>query len=118
MEGPARRFYESSLKNNNELTFGELKQKMIAYFRDEQSFAASFASFSSAQQYERESVRDFSVRLQSLVNKSSEEAESELSDSFRAKMLMSQFMSGLKQAIKAPVIVNDPSSFKEAIEFA
>ncbi|GBM14504.1 hypothetical protein AVEN_101153-1 [Araneus ventricosus] len=119
MEGPARRFYESSLKNNSELTFGVLKQKMIAHFKDEQSFAASFASFSSAQQYEHESIRDFSVRLQSLVNKSfSEEAESELSDSFRAKMLLSQFMSGLKQSIKAPVIVYDPSSFKEAVEFA
>ncbi|GBN83801.1 hypothetical protein AVEN_114891-1 [Araneus ventricosus] len=32
-------------------------------------------------------------------------------------MLLSQFMSGLKQAIKAPVIVHDPSSFKEAVEF-
>ncbi|GBN43789.1 hypothetical protein AVEN_87726-1 [Araneus ventricosus] len=118
MKGPARRFYESSLKNNSELTFGVLKQKMIAHFKDEQSFAASFASFASAQQYEHESVRDFSVRLQSLVNKSfSEEAESELSNSFRAKMLLSQFMSGLKQAIKAPVIVHDPSSFKEAEEF-
>ncbi|GBL87927.1 hypothetical protein AVEN_192089-1 [Araneus ventricosus] len=119
MEGPARRFYESSLKNNSELTFGVLKQKMIAHFKDEQSFAASFASFSSAQQYEHESIRDFSVRLQSLVNKSfSEEAESELSDSFRAKMLLSQFVSGLKQSIKAPVIAHDPSSFKEAVEFA
>ncbi|GBM44175.1 hypothetical protein AVEN_257118-1 [Araneus ventricosus] len=114
-----RRFYESSLKSNSDLTFGVLKQKMIAHFKDEQSFAASFASFSSAQQYELETIKDFSVCLQSLVNKRfSEEAESELSDSFRARMLLSQFMSGLKQSIKAPVIVHDPSSFKEAVEFA
>ncbi|GBM81521.1 hypothetical protein AVEN_227774-1 [Araneus ventricosus] len=33
-------------------------------------------------------------------------------------MLLSQFMSGLKQAIKAPVIVHGPSSFKEAVEFS
>ncbi|GBO06935.1 hypothetical protein AVEN_11423-1 [Araneus ventricosus] len=112
-------FYESSLKSNSELTFGVLKQKMIAHFKDEQSFATSFATFSSAQQYELESIRDFSVRLQSLVNKRfSEKAESELSDSFRDKMLLSQFMFELKQSIKAPVIVHDPSSFKEAVEFA
>ncbi|GBM51891.1 hypothetical protein AVEN_186180-1 [Araneus ventricosus] len=88
---------------------------MIAHFRDEQSSA----SFSSAQQYEHESARDFSVPLQSLGNKSfPEEEESELSDRFRAKMLLSQFRSRLKQAIKAPVIVHDTSSFKEAVEFS
>ncbi|GBM81520.1 hypothetical protein AVEN_227773-1 [Araneus ventricosus] len=59
MEGTARRFYESPLKNNNELSYGVLKQKMISHFKDEESFAASFASFSSAQQYEHESVRIF-----------------------------------------------------------
>ncbi|GBO25293.1 hypothetical protein AVEN_148578-1 [Araneus ventricosus] len=70
---------------------------------------------------EQESVKDFSVRIEGLahrcLNNHLENGEN-ISDSFRARLLLSQFVSGLKQSIKAQVVVANPSDFKTAVEIA
>ncbi|GBO25187.1 hypothetical protein AVEN_176571-1 [Araneus ventricosus] len=120
IEGPAKKYYDSSIKQNSELTYDTFKNFIVSHFADDQSFAIDFAKFSSAQQYEHESVRDFSVRLQSLVNKSfcDDTEENEVLSKFRTKILLSKFMSGLKPSLKAPLVVQNPTQFKEAVEVA
>ncbi|CAL1270577.1 unnamed protein product, partial [Larinioides sclopetarius] len=120
IEGPAKTFLEASRKTNANLDFDKFKKLIISHFVDKKSFDIDFDRLSSAQQYEHESVRDFSVRLQSLVNKSfsDDTEESDVLGKFRTKILLSKFMSGLKPSLRAPLVVHNPSTFMEAVEVA
>ncbi|GBO23097.1 hypothetical protein AVEN_200633-1 [Araneus ventricosus] len=120
LEGPARKFYESSLKKVGGLNYETFKQSILTHFKEDSSFATDFARFSSAQQFEHESVKDFSVRLESLINKSfdQEGEDSEVLRNFKFKIILSQFVSGLKQNVKSPLIIQNPKTFKEAVDFA
>ncbi|GBN92763.1 hypothetical protein AVEN_247802-1 [Araneus ventricosus] len=120
IEGPATKYYDSSIKKNTELTYDSFKNLIVSHFADDQSFAIDSVRLFSAQQYEHESVRDFSVRLQSLDNKSfcDDTEENEVLSKLRTKILLSKFMSGLKPNLKVPLVVQNPSRFKDAVEVA
>ncbi|GBM05491.1 hypothetical protein AVEN_94777-1 [Araneus ventricosus] len=117
--GPARKFYKSSLKKNNELNYDTLKNSMLTSFRENSSFAADFARFSSAQQFEHESMRDFSIRLEILINKSfdQENDDSEVFNKSKMKIILSQFASGLKQNKNTLLRIHNSKNFKDAVDF-
>ncbi|GBL81688.1 Retrovirus-related Pol polyprotein from transposon 17.6 [Araneus ventricosus] len=121
LEGNARKYFESSLQSPD-INYKKLKECMLSHFTDSQSFSTDFAKFSSAKQYDMESVKDYSVRMEGLAHKSfvahCANSEEKISDSFKEKLLLSQFISGLRQKIKAPVMIENPSTFSEAVEFA
>ncbi|GBM68183.1 hypothetical protein AVEN_5153-1 [Araneus ventricosus] len=120
IEGPATKYYDSTIKKNIELTYDSLKNFIVSHFADVQSFATDFARFSSAQQYEHESVCVFSVRLSTPVNKSfcDDTEENEVLSKFRTKILLSKFMSGLKPNLKPPLVVQNPTQIRDAVEVA
>ncbi|GIZ01195.1 CCHC-type domain-containing protein [Caerostris extrusa] len=91
-----------------------------SHFKETPPFATEFAKFSSAVQFEFESVKDFSIRVQGLSQKclESDSENEKVSESFKEKLLLSKFISGLKANIRAQVLIADPSSFAEAVDFA
>ncbi|GBM82141.1 hypothetical protein AVEN_20660-1 [Araneus ventricosus] len=121
LEGNARKYFESSLQSPD-INYKKLKECRLSHFTDSQSFSTDFAKFFSAKQYDMESVKDYSVRMEGLVHKSfvahCSNSEEKISDTFKEKLLLSQFISGLKQNIKVPVMIENPSTFSEAVEFA
>ncbi|GBO02719.1 hypothetical protein AVEN_157786-1 [Araneus ventricosus] len=62
LEGNARKYFESSLQSPD-INYKKLKECMLSHFTDSQSFSTDFAKFSSAKQYDMESVKDYSVRI-------------------------------------------------------
>ncbi|GBN09347.1 Retrovirus-related Pol polyprotein from transposon 17.6, partial [Araneus ventricosus] len=121
LEGRVRQFFEASLATVSDINYDKFKEAIEIHFREEKSFSFNFAKFSSAHQMEQESVKDFSVRIEGLahrcLNNHLENGEN-ISDSFRARLLLSQFVPGLKQSIEAQVVVANPSDFKTAVEIA
>ncbi|GBO39688.1 hypothetical protein AVEN_180864-1 [Araneus ventricosus] len=121
LEGRVRQFFEASLATVSDINYDKFKEAIVNHFREEKSFSFDFAKFSSAHQMEQESEKDFSVRIEGLahrcLNNHLENGEN-ISDSFRARLPLSQFVSGLKQSIKAQVVVANPSDFKTAVEIA
>ncbi|GBM77349.1 hypothetical protein AVEN_52719-1 [Araneus ventricosus] len=121
LEGRVRQFFEALLATVSDINYDKFKEAIANHFREEKSFSFDFAKFSSAHQMEQELVKDFSVRIEGLahrcLNNHLENGEN-ISDSFRARLLLSQFVSGLKQSIKAQVVVANPSDFKTAVEIA
>ncbi|GBO30399.1 hypothetical protein AVEN_213769-1 [Araneus ventricosus] len=121
LERRVRQFFEASLSTVSDINYDKFKEAIVNHFREEKSFSLDFAKFSSAHQMEQESVKYFSVRIRGLahrcLNNHLENGEN-ISDSFRARLLLSQFVSGLKRSIKAQVVVANPSDFKTAVEIA
>ncbi|GBO34070.1 hypothetical protein AVEN_89468-1 [Araneus ventricosus] len=110
----------NSLEKDSGLSYETFKKSILTHFKEDSSFATDFARFSFAQQFEHESVKDFSVRLESLINKrfDQEGEDSEVLRNFKSKIILSQFVSGLKQNVKSPLIIQNPKTFKEAVDFA
>ncbi|GIY44259.1 retrovirus-related Pol polyprotein from transposon 17.6 [Caerostris darwini] len=126
LEGNAKKLYEASLQNDKELTYEKFKEAMTSHFKETPPFETEFANFSSAVQFEN--VKDFSIRVQGLSQKCLESvSENEkVSKGFKEKLLFSKFISGLKANIRAglkaniraQVLIANPSSFAEAVDFA
>ncbi|GBO37458.1 hypothetical protein AVEN_67481-1 [Araneus ventricosus] len=118
LEGRARRFYEASLIGQD-LTYEQLKSKLLSQFKTEENFASNFSQFSMAVQLPSEKVRDFATRIEGLaLNSFGEKAvgKDEMSTKLREKMVLSQFMAGLQPRIRAQMIVENPESFSAAME--
>ncbi|GIX98570.1 reverse transcriptase [Caerostris extrusa] len=88
MEGNARK----SLQNVKELTYEKFKEAMTSLFKETPPFCN----------------RVCQVFL----------SQNEVSEGFKEKLLLSKFISGLKGNIRTQVLIADPSSFAEAVDFA
>ncbi|CAL1265005.1 unnamed protein product [Larinioides sclopetarius] len=69
LEGNARKYFDASLQSPD-IDYKKLKECMLSHFTDSPSFSNEFARFSSAKQYDLESVKDYAVRLEGLAHKS------------------------------------------------
>ncbi|GBM73487.1 hypothetical protein AVEN_6809-1 [Araneus ventricosus] len=120
LEGKARHYYEASLKSEN-VDYKKFREHMIEQFKDSHSFSTLFARFSSASQFENESVREFGVRLEGLAHQSLDEKmenDEKVSEKFKNRLLLSQFVAGLRKNIKSQVMIMNPTTFPEAIQLA
>ncbi|GIY06130.1 retrovirus-related Pol polyprotein from transposon 297 [Caerostris extrusa] len=109
----------SGKKNDKELAYEKFKEAMTSHFKETPPLATEFAKFSSAVQFEFENVKDFSIRVQGLSQKclESDSENEKVSEVFKEKLL-SKFISGLKANIRAQVLITNPFSFVEAVDFA
>nr|GBN96167.1 hypothetical protein AVEN_54296-1 [Araneus ventricosus] len=99
LEGKSRHYYEASLKSEN-VDYKKFREHMIEQYKDSHSFSTLFSRFSSTSQFEIESVREFGVRLEGLAHQSLDEKmenDEKLSEKFKNRLLLSQFVSGLKK---------------------
>ncbi|GIY34841.1 retrovirus-related Pol polyprotein from transposon 297 [Caerostris extrusa] len=93
---------------------------MTSHFKETPPFATEFGKFSSAVQFEFENVKDFSIRVQGLSQKclESDSKTKRFQRVSKRNFFFSKFISGLKANIRAQVLIADPSSFAEAVDFA
>ncbi|GIY68654.1 hypothetical protein CDAR_370521 [Caerostris darwini] len=118
LEGRARRFFEASLKGKN-LGYQPLKARLIAQFSKPVNFASNFTQFATTVQLPFESVKDFASRLEGVAHKTFGESSVEsgdMSQKFRAKIMLSQFLAGLQSRIKAQMVIINPETFEGAVE--
>lgn len=111
MEGAVRKLYNNSLEGKV-TDYESLKKGIKGYFTPTTSFAQNFAAFSTAEQNTSETARDFAMRIEGLAKLAN------LPIDFKEKVKMSQYINGLKPALKAQVILLNPLSFDEAIEIS
>lgn len=120
-EGQARKFIDDSVKSPN-CSYAYIKELLLDRFRETPSVSDSFQNFSAANQFQFETVREFAARLEGLAYKSfngtDKENNENISKNFAQKLILSQFISGLKQKIKSSVKIQDPQSFKDAVSLA
>ncbi|GIX96594.1 retrotrans_gag domain-containing protein [Caerostris extrusa] len=66
-----------------------------------------------------ERVKDFASRLEGVAHKTfgdSSVESGDMSQNFRAKMILSQFLAGLQPMIKAQIVIINPETFEGAVE--
>lgn len=121
MEGPAKSFFENSLKGREFSNLEEFRKVFVDHFREHKTLAKAIAEFNTAVQKPHEEVKDFASRLEGLVHKTIAlkfEGEEMIPVSFQEQMLLSQFLSGLMPTIRAQVMVADPKTFENAKQIA
>ncbi|GBM07280.1 hypothetical protein AVEN_149426-1 [Araneus ventricosus] len=118
LEGRARSFFEASLAGQV-LDYDSLKEKFLNQFQKRDNFASCFTQFLTAVQLPSERVRDFASRIEGLAQNSFGDKtveKGEMSKQLKDKMILSQFLAGLRPNLKAQMLIENPKDFAAAVE--
>lgn len=116
LAGPAKTFYDSSLRELEIKTLEELEAHFVKQFSQTRSLAEAMTSINYCVQISNEAVADFVIRLQGVVSSalSGLIASGQVKAEFKQSLLLSQFVTGLRPQIKQQLLISNPKSLEDA----
>lgn len=120
-EGAAKIFFDSAVQHEEIEKYEDFKTRFLIHFADKRPFALTLSEFTNCVQGSGESIKDFATRLQGLshrcLNCPGEEGNG-MTTQFRQKLMLSQFVNGVREEIRAQLLLLNPQTWEKAVEDA